>query len=131
MLRAVLGWTIAVALASVFVASAGGFGVVSDTVQAGDDYELRCDLDGVSLSFDVVWNGNTHVFDMTALHINGIDQPACKNKQLKVRLLWNGFGDTILSTQTDTSSDFTFVLAAPRPAEKLIGWAIALHDGPP
>ena len=134
MLRSLIVSAIVLAVAVATVAAASSLDVGSDTVQAGEDVTLQCDPGGIGLDFTVEWLESPTVttagFYITGFVISDVDQPACHDHQVKVRLHWVGFADTQLSSQVNGSTTLNFTVTVPRPADDLIGWDIAIHTGP-
>jgi hypothetical protein len=133
MLRVIAGLVLAVALLGGGLALASGLTVDGQVLQAGEDDDLRCDEDGVSLSFNVQWNSSQNRYDVTGFTITGIDQPDCAFKRFIIRLLWSPnppYSDLEYIIATNGNTSLTQGTPS-RPAEALIGWRIVIYDEAP
>jgi hypothetical protein len=137
MRRLLIGIAVFAALVASVGASAAGLLVDAGTLQSGEDTTLKCDLDGVNLTWDVFWGTDTvsgqQMNLIRGFQISGVQQPQCHFKQVKIRVQWTNppYTDTILSTQVNGATTLNFVLTAPRPVTALLDWHMALHDGEP
>lgn len=88
MKRLIVALMVGGALFAAAFAAAATLGLSGGAVQVGDDSELRCDTDGVSVSYNIDYNGV-----VTSVQVNNIDAQ-CMGDRLIV-VLKNGAGTMI------------------------------------
>jgi hypothetical protein len=102
------------AVFTIAFASAATLGVNGNTIQAGVDNDLRCDLDGVNAAWGLETTDNT----VRSVRIEDID-PACVGSDAFVKI--NEAAGDALGPVTITSTSATFRFTAPYPHPEDIG----------
>ncbi len=126
-LRTLIGLVFGVGLLTAVIGFASGFGASSAAVQAGSSVDLECDEDGITVTYDVVWDPADSRFEVTGFTVGDIDQPACAGKQFWVRLSWTSFPVSEFIVQTDSFTELEFNVPD-RAATDPIGIAIVMYD---